>query len=265
MRISASKPAFLKEIQMDMISAIENRISCRAFEQKPLEPGIFEQLEEELKRINDESGFNFQLYGPDSDSHVIMMNKAMFANDPACYAALVGKKDPIEEEKLGYYGERFILFATSLGLGTCWVASTYDKATTRVHLEDGEVLHDVVPIGYPPAKMPMKQRTIRKTIRAKSKKPSKMFEGPKPLNESPAWIQACLDAVGLAPSAVNEQPVVFTWEGEGSPVIAKIPNIRTRMEYQDLGIAKYHFEAVAHECGIDGSWEWGDGGAFNIE
>ena len=250
---------------MDIITAIEKRISCRAFEQRPLEDGVFEKLEQELKAINDESGFNFQLYGPDANGHVITMNKQMFANDPACYAALVGTKDPIAEEKLGYYGERFVLFATELGLGTCWVASTYDKKTTRVELVEGEVLHDVVPIGYPPAKMPLKQRTIRKTIRAKGKRPEKLFEGPMPLAEAPDWIQACIDGVEKAPSAVNEQPAVFTWEGDGSPIIAKIVRVKTRMEYQDLGIAKYHFEVVARECGVNGNWEWGDGGAFVIE
>ena len=86
---------------MDIITAIEKRISCRAFEQRPVEPEVFEKLEQELKAINSESGFNFQLYGPDENGHVITMNKQMFANNPPCYAALVAKREPIEEEKLG--------------------------------------------------------------------------------------------------------------------------------------------------------------------
>ena len=34
------------------------------------------------------------------------------------------------------------------------------------------------------------------------------------------------------------------------------------MEYCYLGIAKYHFQVVAEACGVTGSWQWGDGGAF---
>lgn len=250
---------------MDIVEAIDQRISCRAFEQRPLEDNMLTQLEEELKAINDESNFHFQLYGPDRDGHVITMNAQMFANDPACYAALVAPKDPLAEEQLGYYGERFVLFATQLGLGSCWVASTYDKETTRVQLEEGDVLHDVIPIGYKPAQMPLKQRTIRKAIRAKSKSPEKLFNGPMPLAQAPLWIQACIDGVEKAPSAINEQPVVFDWKGEGSLVIASLARVKTGMEYQDLGIAKYHFEVVARECGIEGRWEWGNNAAFVIQ
>lgn len=63
------------------------------------------------------------------------MNERMFASSPTNYAALVSEKDPISAEELGYYGEKLALLATHLGLGTCWVASTYDRDTVRAEVE----------------------------------------------------------------------------------------------------------------------------------
>ena len=249
---------------MDIIEAIAKRISCRAFENTPIEQEKLDALANEIALVNKESGLNFQLYGPREDGFVIEMNAKMFSGNPQCYAAFVAPEGPIPEEKMGYYGEGFVLLATQLGLGTCWVASTYNRETTRVQLNEGEVLHDVVPIGYAPEKMPLKQRTIRKGIRARSKKPEDMWQGPTPLAEAPEWIQACIDAVCKAPSAINEQPVVFVQEKRSAPIRAKLTQVKTGKEYTDLGIAKLHFELTALECGIKASWEWGEGGAFKV-
>ena len=249
---------------MDIIEAIQTRISCRAFAEQPIEQEKFDALAAEIARINDESGLHFQLYGPREDGVAITMAANMFASNPPCYAALVGPVGPEPEEKLGYYGEQLILAATQMGLGTCWVASTYDKATTRVELAEGENLHDVVPIGYAPAKLPLKQRTIRTGLRARSKKMEALWNGPTPLAQAPEWIQACIDSVWKAPSAINEQPVVFSQASEDAPIVAELPRVKTNMEYTDLGIAKLHFELAARECGIEGRWEWGVGGAFML-
>ncbi|MGI6220645.1 MAG: nitroreductase family protein [Coriobacteriales bacterium] len=249
---------------MDIIEAIETRISCRAYEQRPVEPEKVAALEEEIASINEKTGLHFQLYGPRANGTVIEMSPKMFAGNPPLYAALVSQDNPIDKERLGYYGEQLVLLATQLGLGTCWVASTYDRETTRVELDEGEKLHDVVPIGYAPEKAPLKQRTIRKTIRARDKKLADMWEGPQPLDEAPAWMQAAITAVHKGPSAINGQPVVFKQEAEGAPITAAIITTKTTQEHTDLGIAKLHFELAARACGVEGTWEWGDGGRFEI-
>ena len=247
---------------MDIMQAVETRISCRAFTEQRIAQETFNALAAEIEAINAESGLRFQLYGPREDGSVIDMNRKMFAGMPAAYAALVAKKGPIPEEQLGYYGERLVLKATQLGLGSCWVASTYDKATTRVDLGEGEVLHDVVPLGYAPAKMPLVQRTIRGSIRARSKENRNLFQGPWPLEQAPEWIQAAIQAVQVGPSAVNEQPVVFAMDAPDAAVRATLPQIKSGMEYTDLGIAKLHFQIAAKAHGVPGTWEWGEGGRF---
>ena len=247
---------------MDIIQAIEKRISCRAFTARQPDDETVRKLEQEIAAINDESGLHFQLYGPRENGTAIDMAPNMFASNPPYYAALVAQKDPIEEEKLGYFGERFVLFAEMLGLSTCWVASTYDHDTVRVDLAPAEVLHDVVPLGYAPEKIPFRQRTIRSAIRGRSKKLDDLYRGPVPLGRASEWVQACVDAVWKGPSAINEQPVVFVQDAIDGPIRAELSRVKTGMEYCDLGIAKYHFQIVAEACGITGTWQWGDGGTF---
>ena len=247
---------------MDIIEAIEKRISCRAYTTQQPDAETIGKLEREIAAINDEAGMHFQLYGPREDGTAINMALNMFAANPPYYAALVARKDPLEEEKLGFYGERLVLKAETLGLSTCWVAGTFDRASARAELSDDEVLHDVIPLGYAPEKMPLKQRTIRSAIRGRSKKQEDLYRGPVPLSDAPEWIQACIDAVWKGPSAINEQPVVFAQDTLDSPIRAELTRVKSGMEFCDLGIAKYHFQVVADACGVPGVWQWGDGGSF---
>ncbi|MGL4549242.1 nitroreductase family protein [Eubacterium aggregans] len=43
------------------------------------------------------------------------------------YIAMIGKKGKGLDECCGYTGEKIVLEAQSLGLNTCWLASTYKK------------------------------------------------------------------------------------------------------------------------------------------
>jgi hypothetical protein len=59
--------------------------------------------------------------------------------------------------------------------------------------------------------------------------------------ETPDWFRRGMEAVLLAPTAVNQQK--FTFSLEGNRVIAKAGlGFYTKI---DLGIAKYHFEVGA--------------------
>lgn len=250
---------------MGIMQAIETRISCRAFTNRQIDSATFGRLQAEVEAINGESGLAFQLYGPRENGTAIDMSRKMFSGNPPAYAALVADKGALPEEMLGYYGERLVLLATQLGLGTCWVARTYDSSTTRVMLEPGQVLHDVIPIGYAPDKIPLVQRTIRSRIRARSKSNEDLYRGPTSLSESPAWLQQAIQAVQLAPSAICEQPVVFVQDEPDGPLRAEVIGVTSQLEYTDLGIAKLHFQIAASAYGVPGTWEWGDGGSYLIE
>lgn len=248
---------------MEIREAIRQRISCRAYGNRMMDEALVRELEETIAQINQDSGLRFQLCGPyDSGEPAVSMSDKMFVGPVFCTAALVAQDTLDEGEKVGYYGERLVLRATQLGLGTCWVASTYDRSTLRLELEEGERLWDIIPLGYAADKTPLKQRTIRAGLRRLDKKPQDLIEADVPFDSLPEWIRQGIEAVILGPSAINGQPVVFTYkEGQLS---AGLPRYKRDIEMNDLGIAKLHFELAAKEAGVTGSWEWGCGGRFRL-
>jgi hypothetical protein len=255
---------------MDLMSAIDTRISCRSFADTPVEQETLDALQDSIDKANEESGLEFQLVGPRADGAaqdhpVLELSRRMFTNSPAHYIACVGPDTNLAREQIGYYGERIILTATMLGLGTCWIAGTFDRATARFQAKEGSVLHCVIPVAYPVRKMPLMQRTIRAGLRKRDKRPAKMYQGSSDLSSEPQWVQDALIAVVKAPSAINEQPVVFVREDGNQPLKATLPVIKSGQEWTDLGIAKYHFEVAAAAEGINGRWEWGADGSFTTD
>ena len=75
--------------------------------------------------------------------------------------------------------------------------------------------------------------------------------------EVPEWFLEGMRAVQRAPSAVNAQPVMFTYHK--GIVSAYVTKERYGYERLDLGIAKLHFEIGAG----GGVWEQKDKGAFH--
>lgn len=248
---------------MTLTEAIEKRISCRAYTDMPLDPSVFEELSELSETLSREGEIRIVLVGPADGGADLKLNGRMFSGTISTYAALIGPDDDLTREKAGFFGEKLVLHATQLGLGTCWVAGTFDRSSVTLPLAEGEVLHDVIPMGNMPSKQPFAQRTIRAGLRRRNKKPEAMYKGDGPLSTAPSWIRTGIDAVIKGPSAVNEQPVVFAWEQ--GVLRATLPYLKRNIEYTDLGIAKLHFQIAAQEAGISGTWEWGNQGAFLIK
>ena len=78
---------------------------------------------------------------------------------------------PHAEEAFGFAFERFVLYAQSLGIGTTWIAGTMNRPAFEkaMDLEDGEVMPCVSPLGYPAAKLSLRESLMRKGIKADSR------------------------------------------------------------------------------------------------
>ena len=241
--------------------AVKARISCRAYQDRRIDNETLSLLSDLVDRLNDESGLHIQLLTTDGQSQPLLkLAPAMFDGPAYSYAALVGDADALSGEKIGYYGEKLVLYATQLGLGTCWVAGTYDRSTACAVVGEGEQLWSVIPMGYSAAKLPIKQRMIRASIRARDRKLPQFVESDLPFSELPEWFRTAVESVRLGPSAVNQQPVNFVWNKEN--VAAKLWKPAKGMALIDLGIAKYHFEVGAASAGVVGRWQFGDNGVF---
>lgn len=157
-----------------------------------------------------------------------------------------------EEVAVGYAGEAFVLEATRLGLGTCWVAGSYDRkrAAELTGLADGERILSLTPVGTPARRRPADERLMRALVRASARKPLDVIA---PGHETwPHWAQEAAEAARWAPTGGNGQPQRLRFEGD-SLVVG-----RAAMAYWtapiDLGIVMLHAELGAATCGVCGDW-----------
>jgi len=162
----------------------------------------------------------------------------------------------------GFSFERFVLYAQSLGLGTVWLGGTmnreaYEKA---MELACDELMLCASPVGYPAAKMSMRESMMRKVIKADERTAFEelFFDGDfaTPLTKEKAGkFAAALEMVRLAPSAVNKQPWRVVVAGDTVHfylVRSKGVGHGEKLDMQmiDMGIALCHFALTAEELGL---------------
>ena len=215
---------------MDIQQAIRERHSVRQYTDRKIEPETAAALQGEIAACNAESGLKIQLVTDEPRAFESFLAHYGKFRCVSSYIALIGKKGDGLDEKAGYYGERLVLYAQTLGLNTCWVALTFSKSTTKAHCEIGkdEKLVCVIAIGYGATQgMPHKSKPMESFYRA---------EGP-----LPSWFGEGLEAAVLAPTATNQQKFLFSLSG------GKVKAEATGGAYSqlDLGIVSYHFEIGA--------------------
>ena len=232
-----------------MRQAIRDRISRRTFTEEVLQEKEIKQIKEKILQLNQESGltveFRFdgrEVFAARSKSYGLFKNvcSLVIMKGPA--------SDPALKEKIGYYGEKLVLDLTDMGLGTCWVAGTFDRKLIEV--PGGEEMYCVIPVGHI-EKVTLREKMLRSAVSKKRKSVAERLTG---AADAPRWVTDAMEAVQLAPSAVNSQHPIFHFK-EGKVTADVVDNSPT--DLIDLGIAKRNFAEAA-----GGQFEMGNGGAF---
>ena len=214
--------------QANLLQAMKERHSVRSYLEKPIDPQSVQLLRAFIDSCNRESGLHMQLVLNEPNAFSGLMAHYGKFSGVQNYIAVVGKKGSELEEKSGYFGEKVVLYAQSLGLNTCWVAMTYSKIKTAFQIDAGEKLCLVISIGYGQTQGVPHQSKLRESVM-------------KAVSNPPAWFLQGIDAALLAPTAMNQQK--FTFSLQGNTVSAKAGiGFYSKI---DLGIAKYHFEVGA--------------------
>lgn len=149
----------------------------------------------------------------------------------------------------GYLGEQYVLRATHLGLASCWVGGTFNfkSLTKRFALSPDEAVVSVIALGFAGASHDSVGRLLHAVVRRKT-----LAQIATPaLLQGPPWLRASLEAVRIAPSAVNLQPWHFS--GTKEQVVLK-PTRKAGFTHIDLGIAMLHFALAAEHAGQTGTW-----------
>lgn len=213
---------------MELMQAMKNRHSVRSYEDRAIEGSTKADLISFIDMCNKESGLHMQLVLNEPNAFDGFMAHYGKFSGVKNYIAIIGNKTDNLEEKCGYYGEKVVLYAQTLGLNTCWVAMTYSKVKSAFQIDKGEKLCLVISIGYGktqgvPHKSKQKESVMKVT------------------NTPPAWFENGINAALLAPTATNQQKFIFSLNGNRVSAKAGI-GFYSKI---DLGIVKYHFEVGA--------------------
>lgn len=213
---------------MDLLQAMRDRHSVRSYTSKPIDGEVKEKLSAIIAQCNAESGLHIQLILDEPNAFDSMMAHYGKFSGVKNYIVMAGKKTGALAEACGYYGERIVLYAQTLGLNTCWVAMTYSKGKAVFQLDQGEKICLVIAVGY--------GETRGTAHKVKSRESVMKIQG-----TPPEWFIRGVDAALLAPTAMNQQKFVFSLDGNTVTAKAGV-GFYSKI---DLGIAKYHFEIGA--------------------
>lgn len=220
---------------MDILTAISNRHSVRAYKDIPLTDEHKTELIKEAERLSNLGGVSLILVTDEPRAFTCPLSSYGKFKCVKNYLVLIRKKTD-GNEKLGYYGEKFVLKAQSLGVNSCWVALTYSKTAIPVKPKKDEKIVGVIALGYGETQ----------GVAHKGKPLSSLFESDTDI--IPEWFMSGVISAEKAPTAVNQQRFVFTYKN-GTAKAYKKAGFYTEL---DLGIVKCHFEIGANKDGLFG-------------
>lgn len=210
---------------MDILDIMKARHSVRQYSGKKIEDDKRETLTALVNECNKESGMHIQIFFDEPKCFNSMMAHYGKFKGVENYIALVGEKNAALDEKAGYYGEKLVLKAQELGLNTCWVAMTHGKSAASIRKGEKEAC--IIALGYGATQgVAHQNKPLEQLCNCAS--------------DMPDWFSKGMEAALLAPTAMNQQKFYLTLEN--GRVSAKAgTGFYTKM---DMGIVKYHFEAV---------------------
>jgi len=238
---------------MILHEAIEARHSVRAYKDQPLSEDVVKVLEDEVAIINKEGSLHIQLILNEPKAFQGTLAKYGKFRNVKNYLVMAGKQVEDLDERVGYYGERLVLLAQTLGLNTCWVGLSYSKVPGTYVLDEGEKIVCYIAIGYGETQgVGHKIKTVEQVSRSAVRT---LGSSKNASDITPSWFKKGVEAALLAPTAVNQQKFSFEYVGmeDGRhQVRAKKGFSLIGYTQIDLGIAKYHFEIGAGKV----NFEW---------
>lgn len=211
---------------MEMLEIMKQRHSVRQYLDKPVEQEKRDALNAMAAQINEETGLHIQIFYDEPKCYDSFMAHYGKFTGVANYIALVGKKSPKLDNMLGYYGEKLAIKAQEMGLNTCWTAMTHGKS--KADIGKGEKQGCIIALGYG------ENQGVEHTNKPMQKVCNYT-------EASPEWFVKGVEAALLAPTAMNQQKFFFELKPDGTVKASCGKGFYAKV---DLGIVKYHFEAV---------------------
>ena len=257
---------------------VKQRFSCRSYLSQPMEEQTRRKLAEYAASLQTGpfgARMRFELVAAREQEQKTLKNLGTYGFIKGATGFIIGviQDDDKNLEDFGYLMENIILFATDIGLGTCWLGGTFTKSSfsERVSPHPGELIPAVSAVGYCAKKAHRLGTLIRNRAGADHRLSwEKLFFDSRfgvPLSRKQAGDYAtALDMVRWGPSASNKQPWRVIKDGDiWHFYLQRKPGYRERrlvrlftvadMQRIDMGIAMCHFELMARDHGLNGRWD----------
>ncbi|MGI5849181.1 MAG: nitroreductase family protein [Christensenellales bacterium] len=248
----------------DIIETIKKRTSVRTYSPRSINPATLEAMSAFLKENTDNPFGALVRFSVLNDTQIPKFGTYGMMRGVKTYFAGCVKKGGMDLEGFGYAFERAVLFATAMGLGTCWIGGIFRREAFYAAMRpDGEYLPAISSLGYANDKKSLIDKAVAAGAGARNRKPfdELFFDGNflTPLTIPDEPVSTCLEMVRLGPSASNKQPwrVVRTESGYHfymKPDKRYLGNTLFGFCIQriDMGIAACHFSLSAHELKVPG-------------
>ena len=215
---------------MSEIDAIKERHSVRNYEVKKIEADKVEKIRAKIEELNKEGNLHLQFMEDAGKTYNKLFNKVAGLGSAPSVSACVGIDDETLEQRVGYYGEKLVLFIQELGLNTCW-AGTFNQKNIGAEVGNNEKLVISIAVGYGKDKgKPHKSKSPEQIIEAKG--------------DRPYWFNKGVDMALLAPTAINQQKFTIRLNEDESVDFVDKGGIFSQV---DLGIVRCHFEIGAEK------------------
>lgn len=245
---------------MDIRAIIKKRKSVRTFNKSPLSKEDREKLTAYLETAENPFGVPVEFRFLNAKAHGLSSPVIVGADE---YVAAKVRRAPQYEIAYGYSFEAFCLYAEALGLGTVMLAGTLSRKTFEraMELEKDEVMPVASPVGYPAEKRSVREKLMRKAVKADDRLPFEKLFFANSFSESlkaedAGKFRDALEAVRLAPSAVNKQPWRAVVCGDTVHFFKKgakmLATDTLDLQKVDMGIALAHFDLTLKESGAEG-------------
>lgn len=235
--------ATMNEYLDQLVQAIHTRKSRRKLEAIYLKEEEINKLKEFVKILS--VPFNHSV---DITIHTLPENYSVFIlADMRNIAAFSAPNTLLDQAKVGFLGEIFILYCESLKISTCWIGhykkeNTYQIVYGTKEKDAPKCIHCISPLGYAPEKNPFIDTVFgnkRKSVEEKLVSDS--------LQDFPNYIRNALRLATKAPSAMNSQCWTFKVSQKNESYLVEITKPDGYRHFKwpytdiDVGTAAAHF------------------------
>ncbi len=210
---------------MTDLEAIYERHSVRQYKPDRIEEDKVKELKAKIDELNLEGDLHLQFIEDAGKTYNKLLNAVSGLGSAPSVIACVGKDSEDLDRRVGYYGEKLVLFAQTLGLNTCWTG-TFNRKNTEADIPEGYRLVICIAIGY--GKDGGRVR--------KSKNASQVSEA---AGERLEWFDKGVEAALLAPTAINQQKFMIRLGVDDKVEFIDKGGVLSQV---DIGIVKCHFE-----------------------